>query len=250
MVKHVAILFSLVLLFSLRTVITGCAATASMSDAEYDDGRVSDPDDFSVLSSRQLFFYSYPDFTLGGVLSASPSDALADPESLLYDPASVEAAPFDDALPLSAVSSESFVNCLRFDCTVNGTSYVLLFSPAYENQLFVDSAGNLWNMGTSNIQGRVLTGTFDPYADSGILVYLQPCLGNNFTVNHNYNSPNYFRRYYWSSSDRLTYDDTYVRIHVVKSYFSFQVGDTLQYILIFLVGGGVLLCWLNRFKRY
>lgn len=164
-----------------------------------------------------------------------------------------EITPYFPALLMAETDQEHFVNCIRFDVSVSGRDYTLLFSPSYRDQLYIDSQDRLWNMGTSQIQGLVLDGEFNPYNTTGTLVYLAPCLGNNYTSNRNYGSPNWFREYYWTTSsgyDRLNYDDTYVQIQVLHSYFPFIVSDTFMYGVLFLVGGGVLLCWLNRYRRY
>lgn len=230
-------------------------------DAEYDEDILDEDmelindlaaaDETDASGSDQDYqtsVLSYLDLIAGGIGVATDSDA--EPET---DPDDTEESIEINALasPVSLLleGEESFINCLRYDVTVDGTEYTLLFSPSYIDQIFVDSSGNLWNMGTSQISGRVLTDGFDPYATEGTLVYLGACLGNNFSANYNYGSPNYFREYYWSSS-RLTYSDTYVQILVNDVHHPFLVGDTLMYILIFLVGGGVLLCWLNRFRHY
>lgn len=191
---------------------------------------------------------------LGGVFIASdsnaPEESVEDPQS---DPVLGEVNPYFPALLLAETDPESFVNCLRFDVSVGGSDYTLLFSPSYRDQIYVDSQDRLWNMGTSQIQGLVIEGEFNPYNTTGTLVYLAPCLGNNYSTNRNYGSPNWFREYYWTTSsgyERLSYDDTYVQILVTKTYFPFVVGDSLMYMIIFLVGGGVLLCWLNRYRRY
>lgn len=245
---NVLYLIALVLVFSISAVIPAVAdeAVASSSNAAYADGY----EDRTSLEFRD-YLYDYLNSFIGGPgHEATPSSALAAPEAPEDIAVPGEVIPFNGPELLALASEKNFINVLRFDVTVNGSNYTLLFSPAYIDQLYVDENRRLWNMGTGNVQGLVIDGSFDPYKTTGTLVYLAPCLGNNFSVNHNYGSPNYFRRYYWSSSDRLTYDDTYVRITVDKSYFPFLVSDTLQYALLFLVGGGVLLCWLNRFKRY
>lgn len=177
---------------------------------------------------------------------ASASDAFFDPE-MGVSGSSIAFLALDDPVPLA---DEPFFNVLRFDVTVDNDEYVLLFSPSYRGQLYVDKENRLWNMGTSQVQGLVLTDTFDPYHTTGTLVYLAPCLGNNFSANETYGSPNWFREYYWNYNNRLTYDDRYVQIVVTETYFPFSYDDLLNYVLIFLVGGGVLLCWLNRFRRY
>ena len=264
-------LFFCTVFFTLVYAFLAYAAIASPSDAAVSDfgpsglpAQEGDSQDFEdwadeVVSEEEEEAAANPDSAaelvsllkqlIGGDSIASSSEA-----SLLEDSEDSavlgEITPFNSPLLLSLADSENFVNCLRYDVSVNGTDYTLLFSPSYANQIYIDSQNRLWNMGTSQIQGLVVDGSFNPYQDTGTLVYLAPCLGNNFSANHNYGSPNWFRRYYWSSTDRLTYNDTYVQINVTKSYHTFFSGDLLMYILIFLVGGGVLLCWLNRFRRY
>lgn len=201
----------------------------------------------SVFFAFAFPFSSYADLVATSSDAAEPgpppedlfSDGPVDPQSPV--PESVIA--FADAGEEYALSADSFVNVLRFDAVISDVEYILLFSPDYQDDLMVDSAGNLWNVSTSQITGRAFTGGLDPYADTGTLVYLAPCLGNNFTINHNYNSPNWLRRYSWSSSDRLTYTDTYVRIQVTKSYHGFYVHDTNLYIIMLLVGGCLLCLW-------
>lgn len=192
------------------------------------------------------YVYDYFKMRLLDDLQATPSEAREEVAEDPDLPVQGDVIPYetvDEDIDLLSVSdTEHFVNVLRYDCTVSGTAYTLLFSPSYQDQIYVDSSGNLWNMGSSQITGRVLTDMFDPYADTGTLVYLAPCLGNNFATNHNYNSPNWFRRYYYSG-DRLYYDDTYVRITVDKYFHTYLSGDLLTYVLIFLIGGCLICLW-------
>lgn len=256
-----AVIFSMLFPFSSYAVASSSNAdviTDLVTDLVSEDPRTEETTDDPELSFDS-FFQSLTDYLSslalnGGVAVESDSNAQAEvladsPE----DPIPGEISPYLPALLLSDPDSENFVNVLRFDVDVNDSAYTLLFSPSYRDQLFIDSQDRLWNMGTSTVQGLVLDGDFNPYHTAGTLVYLAPCLGNNFSSNYNYGSPNYFRSYYWTTSagsNRLSYNDTYVQITVTKSYFPFMVGDTLTYILLFLVGGGVFLCWLNRFKHY
>lgn len=93
------------------------------------------------------------------------------------------------------------------------------------------------------ILGRMVSCLFS--LDIGGYSYLAPCLGNNFSVNHNYGSPNYVRRYYWSSTDRLSYTDTYVTVKVNHTFFLFYSDELLMYCIIFLIG----CCLICLFKR-
>lgn len=145
-----------------------------------------------------------------------------------------------DARAGSAVDSVS--NVIAYDVTVNGVDYVLYISPDYVDSLYIDSQDRLWNVSTANISGRLFTGQFDVTATTGYLVTLGPCLGNNFSNNRNYGSPNYMRRYYWSGNT-LTYDTTYITIRVNQSRYPFRVSDTLPYIMIILLGGGLICLW-------
>lgn len=235
--------------FSLEVHAAATPSEASPSEA-LTEPDLEEIEEMTDMEFKDLFF-EWMNSIVGGPQNATASEAdMEDPEIDPNDPIPGEVYPFNAPLLLAATGEDHFVNVVRFDVSVSGTDYTLLFSPSYLDQLYVDAQNRLWNMGTGSIQGLVLEGGFNPYRTEGTLVYLAPCLGNNFSVNQNYGSPNYFREYYWNSSGRLTYNDRYVQIEVEKSYFTFLVGDTLTYIIIFLVGGGVLLCWLNRFKRY
>lgn len=195
--------------------------------------------------------------TIHQLLSAyglsSPSDALAssgsNPEEDNSGDGFLASVTSFDAVEAAGVSDEFYYNSLRFDVVIDGRDAVLLFPPEYIDYIYIDSADRLWNLSTSTIQGRLVTDGFDPYAESGSLVYMTPCLGNNFSAIRNNGSPNYVRRYYWSGS-RLNYDDTYTEIVVRDFHYQFRVSDTLTYILLFLLMGGVLLLWLKNYKRY
>lgn len=139
-------------------------------------------------------------------------------------------------------SSDGVTNVIAYDVTVGSTDYVLYLSPDYVDSLYIDSQDRLWNVGTNSISGRLFTGNFDATATTGYLVTLGPCLGNNFSLNRNYGSPNYMRRYYWSGNS-LTYDTTYITIKVKESRYPFRVSDTLGYIMIFLLGGALICLW-------
>lgn len=154
-----------------------------------------------------------------------------------------------DALPAAQGGADNYLNVLRFDIIVDGTSYICLFPPEYIDSLYIDANNRLWNMSTKTVQGRIVDENFNPYATTGKLVYLTPCLGNNFSSIREYGSPNYLREYYWSGS-RYTYDDTYTEIVVDKYYHTYFVSDFWNYIFLFLIGGGVLLLWLRTYKRY
>ena len=138
--------------------------------------------------------------------------------------------------------SDDYVNVLRYDVSISGRDYTLLFPPEYADSLYVDSQGRLFNVSASTIQGRLVDGDFNPYAQTGKLVYFTPCLGNNFYSIREYGSPNYVREYYWSAG-RLQYRDTYVNIQVNQYHHIFKVSDTLTYIVVVLMGGCLICLW-------
>ena len=197
-----------------------------------------------VFFSSSFLFHSY-----AAVASASDYTAEPDSESVFY--AEPEVFSGSDAMEVYALfdspsflsdASDQFTNCVYYDVTISGTKYILLLPSAYESSLWIDGSGYLWNMSTSSIQGRLFQDSFNPLADTGILLYLQPCLGNNFNSNHHYGSPNYIRRYYWNGSNS-TYTTTYVTVHVDDTHYLFQSGDILKYVVIFLIGCCLICLW-------
>lgn len=212
---------------------------AEMEGLSEDEYKYLDLEDFSSSTLLELFVsrISGPGFSRPSSPSdASPDDIQSfDASSLLFSD--------EDFTSFAIQDSDAIVNAIRYNIVFNGSSYTLLLSPSYIDQIYIDSDGYLWNMGTSSIQGRAFSGTFNPTSDTGYLLYLNPCLGNNFSSNHNYGSPNFLRRYYWSSGS-LRYSDTYGVVHVKNpESFSFFQGDTLTYIIIFILGGILLCLW-------
>ena len=123
-------------------------------------------------------FASYAD------LVSSPSDALGQAAESL-EPSEPEIGggtsdgkvfPMLYAGPGEPVAPPSYVNCVYYDVTVNGTDYTLLLPSDSESSLMVDPDGYLWNVSGSQITGRLFTGSFDPFADTGEILYLAPCL--------------------------------------------------------------------------
>ena len=245
---------------------------ASGSDAEeltVPEEELTHPEDEEVDYYPTAITIADGDYTLdylyeyfkGKVISdvASSSDALAAPQAQVE---STEPDPFGavdsgeyilaDAVSYALESQTDFVNAVRYDCTLAGRSATLLFPSGSESYLFIDSQKQLWNMSNNTIQGVVIyDSVWDPTADEGTLVYLTPCLCNNFSANHEGQSHNYIRRYYWERSnygDRLTYNTTYVAVTVIDSPFPFVVKDIPLYVIILLIGG-VLLCLLKKSLR-
>lgn len=174
-------------------------------------------------------------------------DLLEDEQEAPYLGTPLAVYSVDAAYSARAISESDLVNCVRYDVVIDGDEFVCLFPSDYESNLMIDSDGYLWNMSSSTVQGRLFSGSFDPTADTGKLLYLGPCLGNNFSNNSSYGSPNYIRDYYWSSG-RLTYDTSYVVVSVEETFWLFRSGDTLQYVMVFL-GFCCLICLWKRSSR-
>lgn len=209
---------------------------ATASDAlreELEDDDESGDDDLSISFLRGLY-----------LLLSSPDtvDLGEEGEVIPYESDDYELFPDELADARAGSIAPGVSNVIAYDVTINGSDYVLYLSPDYVDALYIDSQDRLWNVSTANISGRLFTGNFDATATTGYLVTLGPCLGNNFSSNRNYGSPNYMRRYYWSGNT-LTYDTTYITIKVNQSRYPFRVSDTLRYIIIFLLGGGLICLW-------
>lgn len=190
-------------------------------------------DDLSLSFLRGLYL----------LLSDTDTVALGEERDVIpYEDADEYLDSQGDSQSYALTYSDDVSNVIAYDVTVNGGDYVLYLPPDYVDNLYIDSQGRLWNVGINNVTGRLFTGNFDATATSGYVVTLGPCLGNNFSSNRNYGSPNYMRRYYWSGNS-LTYDTTYITIRVNKSRYPFRVSDTLGYIIIFLLGGGLICLW-------
>lgn len=213
---------------------TGSAAT--VSDAQREGGDFDDGAALSLSFLRGLYLLLSGDDPLGDpALSGVESHVVPyGGEALL----SLEEDPVAYALPYS----DDVSNVISYHVTVSGVDYVLYLSPDYVDSLYIDSQKRLWNVGTANISGRLFQGDFDAMATTGRILTLGPCLGNNFSSNRNYGSPNYVRRYYWSGNS-LTYDTTYVSVTVRDSRYPFRVSDTLPYVGIFLLGGCLICLW-------
>lgn len=234
---------------------------ASSSNASYtdldllvDDRTLMDIEDFEDLKRDDLLRYILCELiairdSFGGPGLSSSSDAPLSSLEDAQDVSDLEEGPTDiipmDAPVRSARSvsaSDDYVNVLRYDVSISGQDYTLLFPPEYADSLYVDSQGRLFNVSANTIQGCLVDGNFNPYAKTGKLVYLTPCLGNNFYTISEYGSPNYVREYYWSAG-RLQYRDTYINIQVNQYHHIFKVSDTLTYIVVVLIGGCLICLW-------
>lgn len=143
---------------------------------------------------------------------------------------------------LAVLDGDAVVNAVRYRVRVNGSVYTLLLPSDSVDKVYIDGSGYLWNMSTSVVSGRLFTGNFNPASNTGVILYLGACLGNNFTANNNYGSPNYMRSYYWSSGS-LRYTDTYVTVLVEEQGFPFYSSQTLLYIGLIILGGILICLW-------
>lgn len=235
------------------TVYAAAASPSEISDPispEEDPDLESEPTAITISDGDYTLDYLYEYFKLK-VLNDVPATA-SEAQSALLDSETgeVEGEIFplsDTSVSMLSLSDDNFVNCVRFDGSIGGSDCTLLFPAEYESAFYVDGNNQLWNMTNSTVQGVVLYDSFSPTSYQGYLIYLTPCLGNNFSTNYNYGSPNYIRHYYVSSG-RVTYDTEYVTVTISDSPFIFRSGDILQYILI-LIGGAMLLCLWKKSVR-
>lgn len=149
----------------------------------------------------------------------------------------------------------TYTNCIRYNISINNTDYDLLFPSSYENFIYVDSNKYLWNVGDRTIQGLLVeNNTLNPTADNGKILYMNSIFNNNFETVRNYGSLNFLRKYTWKweryRGNYLDYSDTYVKVKVNKYYYPFSVSNTLMYIVVFMLGGVLFICWLKLYKRY
>ena len=237
----------------IRTVSPSNAAYTDV-DLLMDDRTLMDIDDFEGLKRDDLLRYilcelitirdSFGGFGLASSPDASLSSLEVEEDSSDLEEGPTDIVPMDTSLrsARSVSVSDDYINVLRYDVSISGREYTLLFPPEYADSLYIDSQGRLFNVSANTIQGRLVDGNFNPYAKEGKLVYLTPCLGNNFYSIREYGSPNYVREYYWSLN-RLQYRDAYVNIQVNHYHHIFKVSDTLAYIVIVLMGGCLICLW-------
>lgn len=179
--------------------------------------------------------------------NAGPSVAYSEMD--IFNQEYVESVTAYNPVSLAEISSYSYVNALRLDCTVLGDDVTILLPPATIDSIYIDDAGRLWNMSTSNITGRIVEGDFNPYDTDIDIVTLTPCLGNNVSTIARYGSPNYIRNVRWTGNN-TTQKDTYCEIVVNDYHYPFFASDMWNYITVFLLFVGVLLAWLSSYRRY
>lgn len=175
---------------------------------------------------------------------ASPSDADFESDVVPYT-GEDEIQALEDTDALAVYDSSAVSNVLSYHVRINGTAYLLYLSPDDIDRIYIDSQNRMWNVGNSQITGRLFQGTFSPTATTGNIMYLSPCLGNNFSNNRNYGSPNFYRNYYWTSNNTLTYGTTYCTIVVEDTTFPLVNSMIPSLVIIFLVGV-IFICLLRK----
>lgn len=181
-------------------------------------------------------------------VDATPSDAVFESDIIPYD-GTLDISPTEDPGSRAVYDTSAVTNVLSYRVRVNGTLYSLYLSPDDIDRIYIDSNNRMWNVGTSAISGRLFSGTFSPTATTGMIMTLGPCLGNNFSSNKSYGSPNYYRNYYWytnsSGGQSLTYSTTYCTIVVESNPYPLVNSMIPTFIVIFLVGV-ILVCMFRR----
>lgn len=181
-------------------------------------------------------------------VDATPSDAVFESDIIPYD-GTFDISPTEDPGSRAVYDTSAVTNVLSYRVRVNGTLYSLYLSPDDIDRIYIDSNNRMWNVGTSAISGRLFSGNFSPTATTGMIMTLGPCLGNNFSSNKSYGSPNYYRDYYWrnnsSGGQSLTYSTTYCTIVVESNPYPLVNSMIPTFIVIFLVGV-ILVCMFRR----
>lgn len=220
----------------------------------YEDRKINEEDEEDTNNDElyETLFSVLDDYFAGLLLDyasdATPSDAVSESVCIPYFDEDVSQIDEDSSLR-AVYDSGSVTNVLAYTVRINGSSYTLYLSPDDIDRIYIDSNNYLWNVGTSQITGRLFSGNFNPRANSGMIMYLQPSLGNNFSTNYNYGTPNYYRNYYWTTNGSgnrvLTYSTHYCTIEVTNNPYPLVQSMVPGFIIIFLVGV-ILVCLLRR----
>ena len=260
------------LVLSLLFCFPALASTASASDWEsnpvygYIEELLKEVDYDAMDESEKLELLSLYVDTLSGPGVASSSDAsLAGIESLLSDIHGVLVPqtedPVDDLedLPDDGVSLLALADTFNIDRNVviyegfwNGSEARLVLPAGTDGTLWVDGSGHLYNVGTSNIVGRIYYGDADLKDYNQYVFTLTPALSGNASTLYNDGYPNYCRRYYVSGG-RVTYTTTYGDFTVTKvvntpSDVPARLANLYLLVLIF-IGGVIILCFWRRSQR-
>ncbi len=253
------------------------AAVATPSDATpYEDGfekevnrilRDLDWDDLDDMDKMALFDL-YLQSLSGPGLSTASNASLANIESMLSDirlhliPKAEETEVFledgfpvgDDVSPLALPPDFSLDrNVVIYEGTWQGQECRLVLPASTAVTLFVGGDGSLYNVGTSNIVGKVFYGGFEPLVYNNQYVFtLTPSLNNNASTLYSHGYPSYCTRYYYSSGSlrsSVTYGLFKVS-RVVHTPSDLPESMNGVYLLVLILIGGVIIlcCWKKSSK--
>lgn len=205
-------------------------------DARIDDGNVSDQIDQEVpLPSQETLLET----------QAAPS------EISLSDAAPVALYASDLRTVSSTFQPE---NCLIYDITYNGNACTLLIPASYYEQIYIDDNGVIWNVGVSNIQGRIIFS--DSINDSDYdmyLVQIVSCIGSVSAPSTAYTGKSLteVRHYYLGNYDRIQYSSSYGALTTTGDNSNLSrnpvaVIKLMFTIVIALILGGGFLCYRKR----
>lgn len=229
-----------------------------LKEIDYDD-----LDDMEKLNLLDMYIAS-----LSGPGLASGSDAdLADIRLLLSDIHAqiVPAAPDDDTEEAGLVEPDAGLavyasggfnidrNVVIYSGRFSNQACYLVLPSAAADTLWVDpSDGAIYNVGTSNIVGRIFYGDADLTSYTQYVFTLTPSLGNNASTLYNYGYPSY-RRYYYYSGGGLRSSDTYGLFYVqevINTPSDVPARVNGYYLLaLILIGGVQVLCLMKKLRN-
>lgn len=246
------------------------AAVATPSDASSRDDALDrileelNWDDLDDVDKMALFSL-YLDSLSGPGLSTSSNASLANIESMLSDirmqvvprydvPLEDDLSLDDDVFPLALTPDFSLDrNVIIYEGTWQGQECRLVLPASTAVTLFVSEDGSLYNVGTSNIVGKIFYGNFDPLIYNNQYVFtLTPSLNNNASVLYNHGYPSYCTRYYYSSGS-LRSSVTYGLFNVSRVVHTpSDLPESMNgvYLLVLILIGGVIIlcCWKKSSK--
>lgn len=272
-------LLCLAALLSCLLVFPSLAAVATPSNwlpegwvPEDSDEVPLDSVDGDLVDDTGLYLYLLQNsFGVASPSNASLSDGSLGPlqhiESLLSDihqtvvPSAeeeVEDDPEDfgeDGIEFYALSDNFSLNrnVIIYEGKWQGQDCRLVLPASTAVTLFVADDGALYNVGTSNIVGKIFYGDFEPLVYNNQYVFtLTPSLSNNASTLYNNGYPSYCTRYYYSSGS-LRSTATYGLFSVTKvvktpSDLPESVNGVYLLVLV-LIGGVMVLCYWKKSPR-
>lgn len=263
-------LFSLLFSFVAFGMVS-FAATASPSNATDVNKEINrilkelewgDLDDMEKMELFDLYLQSLS----GPGLATASNASLFNIETMLFDihnqlvPADEEEE--EEIFPEDEEEISSYALSPDFSLDRN----VIIYEGRWQNQdcrlvlpastattLYVADDGALYNVGTSNIVGKIFYGDFEPLVYNNQYVFtLTPSLNNNANTLYNNGYPSYCTRYYYSSGS-LRHSTTYGLYYVSKVVkTSSDLPDSMNgvYLLILILIGGVeILCYWKKSQK-